>query len=173
MRKVQELQAAIETAETAEEILALLNIWQGRIGDFWDKVARTATHWSDALLIGACGSAPVVLQSNQAVGQELIDQYTPWLVNRLFGDTLAEVRTNAFTALIDLAKNGKIDEESQGVAMIIALTLVAADSYGAILGAGRLRLKDPAEELLDLYTSVGFTLVKEGQRVKYCEREIV
>ncbi len=55
---------------------------------------------------------------------------------------------------------------------IAALATGAAEAYGRALGAHWLRLVQPLPGVLTLYTSLGFGIVREGDRVLYCERRI-
>ncbi|HEY0015967.1 MAG TPA: hypothetical protein VGC13_06595 [Longimicrobium sp.] len=55
---------------------------------------------------------------------------------------------------------------------IAVLATSAADAYGHALGARWLRLIQPLPGVVTLYTNLGFDVVREGDRVLYCERRI-
>lgn len=52
------------------------------------------------------------------------------------------------------------------------LATSAADAYGRVLGAEWLRLIDPLPGALRLYSELGFEVVRDENRVLYCERRI-
>lgn len=65
--------------------------------------------------------------------------------------------------------------EPPGVALrrqIIPLAIAAARAYGITIGARRLRLRSPDQNLLWYYQALGFEIAWEGERPVYCEQEI-
>ncbi|WP_420129996.1 hypothetical protein [Longimicrobium sp.] len=55
---------------------------------------------------------------------------------------------------------------------IAALAIGAAEAYGKAVGAQSLRLMQPLPSILHLYVGLGFGVVKDKERVLYCERRI-
>jgi hypothetical protein len=55
---------------------------------------------------------------------------------------------------------------------IAVLAIGAADAYGRALGAHWLRLMEPLPSILHLYVGMGFGIVRDKDRVLYCERRI-
>jgi hypothetical protein len=55
---------------------------------------------------------------------------------------------------------------------VIWLATEAADNYGIIIGARRLRLRAPDRNLLSFYESYGFVTRWKGNTPAFCEREI-
>ena len=65
--------------------------------------------------------------------------------------------------------------EPPGVALrrqIIPLAIAAARAYGITIGARRLRLRNPEQNLLWYYQVLGFEIAWKGERPVYCEQEI-
>ena len=55
---------------------------------------------------------------------------------------------------------------------IISIAAAVALSYGLIIGARRVRLRNPDRNLLAYYQSLGFAIVPSGGIPVYCEREV-
>jgi hypothetical protein len=56
--------------------------------------------------------------------------------------------------------------------MIVLLATSAAEAYGRAIGARSLRLMQPLPHILHLYTRLGFSVVREMDKVLFCERRI-
>ena len=55
---------------------------------------------------------------------------------------------------------------------VVLITVAAAESYGDMLGASHVRVRDPLEGALPLYLDAGFTVVRERGRIVSCEKAI-
>ena len=55
---------------------------------------------------------------------------------------------------------------------VVSIAVAAALSYGLIIGARRIRLRNPDRNLLAYYRGLGFTIVWSGGMPVYCEREV-
>lgn len=55
---------------------------------------------------------------------------------------------------------------------VVSLAVGAALNYGRIMGARRLRLRNPDRNLLRNYELLGFKIVRHEGRPVYCEREV-
>lgn len=56
---------------------------------------------------------------------------------------------------------------------VAALVIAAADAYGSLIGASRLRLIDPLPGVIRLYEDYGFTVARKAGQPVYCERRIL
>jgi GNAT superfamily N-acetyltransferase len=56
---------------------------------------------------------------------------------------------------------------------VAALVISAADQYGSLIGASRLRLIDPLPGVIRLYEDYGFTVARKAGQPVYCERRIL
>ena len=55
---------------------------------------------------------------------------------------------------------------------VIALAVAAAQNYGSMVSARRLRLRYPDRALLGYYGKLGFEVAWKGNKAVYCEQEI-
>lgn len=55
---------------------------------------------------------------------------------------------------------------------VIPISIAVAEGYGLLLGASRVRLQNPDQNLLRHYERLGFAVVWKGDKPIYCEREI-
>lgn len=56
---------------------------------------------------------------------------------------------------------------------IAKLVIAAADAYGRLAGASRLRLIEPLPGVVRYYEDLGFTVVRKAGQPVYCERRIL
>lgn len=121
MRKLPDLEHAVRTAQSPEQVIQLLDVWQGRISEFWGVVVQHSSHWNEALAMGAAHSGHVAIgvASNEALPPELGEKMGGWFANRIFGDTLEDVRDPAFFALVKLAERGMIHADSTATTIIL------------------------------------------------------
>jgi hypothetical protein len=56
---------------------------------------------------------------------------------------------------------------------IAALVIAAADAYGRLAGASRLRLIEPLSGVLRYYEDLGFAVARKAGQPVYCERRIL
>jgi hypothetical protein len=55
---------------------------------------------------------------------------------------------------------------------VAALVISAAEAYGALVGASRVRLIEPLPGLIGFYNGYGYTLAHKAGQTVYCERRI-
>lgn len=121
MRKTRGLEEAVAGAQSAEDVLGLLDVWQGRIGDFWRAVAMRSPHWNETLAMGVVNNqhSAVRAAENNALPAYIGEKMAGWLASRLFGDKLGGVRDPAFYALLKLAEREMIHADSTATRIIV------------------------------------------------------
>jgi hypothetical protein len=148
----------LRLADTDEETLvAWRTAWRGDhpsgYGNWnWDRILRRAWRRPSAF--------HVALWSGE--------QLCGLGVGRLSKRTLVGVRHTISVHFIESAHDARHPLRRRVAPLVIS----AAEAYGKLAGASRIRLMEPLPGIVSLYEGLGFTVARKAGQSVYCERRI-
>lgn len=99
-----------------------------------------------------------------------------WCGGELCGLAVGRASRRAFSGMHETVSlhflEGSPDPQHPLRGHVAPLAIAASAAYGQVLGASRLRLRDPLPGALPLYRDLGFTIAQKSGRVIHCERRI-